>query len=164
MPHSLGTFSPFSFFLSCICLFWCDDTKCYQHCAIHLSCIIQECYFHFPDKRFFGFVHLWRLIFWLRVLLPYTIFWWYMLVCVCVFLTTSQYTLPKLWGGTVPTSGSGYSRPRLCAYPQYIFKPPYIKDACQWWDKTNKGQTMGTFIGHQCGQLARTFSVQGCPN
>ena len=31
-------------------------------------------------------------------------------VCVHVcFLATSQYTLPKLWGGWVPTSGSGYS-------------------------------------------------------
>ena len=33
------------------------------------------------------------------------------ILCVHVFFprATSQYTLPELWGGEVPTSGSGYS-------------------------------------------------------
>ena len=31
----------------------------------------------------------------------------------CMFLSTSHYTLPKLWSGGVPTSVSGYSWPRL---------------------------------------------------
>ena len=55
---------------------------------------------------------------------------------ICVFLDTSQYILSKLWGGGVPTSGSGYSWPRICASPQYICKPPYIADECQIWDET----------------------------
>ena len=37
-------------------------------------------------------------------------------------------------------------KPGLCASPQYIFKPPYAKDACQIQDETNKGQKMGTFM------------------
>ena len=73
---------------------------------------------------------------------------------VCIFLANVQHTVTKLWGGGVPTSGSGYAWPRLCASPRYIFNSPYIKYTCQWWYKTNEGQKMRTSIGHQCGQLS----------
>ena len=46
--------------------------------------------------------------------------------CVCV-LVTSQCTFPKIWGGGVPTSCSGYSWSSFCEYHQCIFNPPMSK-------------------------------------
>ena len=71
-------------------------------------------------------------------------------VCVCVFMATIQYTVSKLWGGGVPTSVSGYSWPRLCASPQYIFNIPYAKYVCQRREK--KSIDNGYMYGHQCGK------------
>ena len=43
-------------------------------------------------------------------------------IFVCVFLATSQYNSPELWGGGVPTSGNRYYWPRICAPPPVHFQ------------------------------------------
>ena len=79
---------------------------------------------------------------------------WSICGVVCMFLATSQYALTELWGGGVQPHalvipGLGSLHP-----PKYISNPPYVKYAFQWRDKTNKGQTMRTYIGQHCGKLA----------
>ena len=41
-------------------------------------------------------------------------------VCVCV-TATGLHTIHELWGRGVPTSDRGSQRPRLCAFPWFIF-------------------------------------------
>ena len=57
-----------------------------------------------------------------------------------MFLATGKYTFPKLWGSGVPTSGSGYSWPRICASPNINFQSP-LRRICMPVTRRNKQNT-----------------------
>ena len=74
-----------------------------------------------------------------------------MYVCryVCMFMSTIQYTFTESWGGGFPTSGIGYSWPRLCVSPQIHFQYPWHR-RCMPVTRRNEHRTGNEKIyGHQ---------------
>ena len=66
-------------------------------------------------------------------------------VCVCVVWHPASITLPN--HEVVELQPQAVDIPDLVyvQLPQYMFKPPYVEDACQRRDETNEGQIMGPF-------------------
>ena len=75
----------FNGFFCWICLLWCDGTECHQNHDIHLPSIIQESSRYFLYKYLVGFVQIWCLVFWFRVMLMCAIFRLDMFVCLIFF-------------------------------------------------------------------------------